>query len=173
MDSAPLAGELFLYALATISITFVGFSALLIVFRQTMGGKLTPYDTYFTLSFIQIGFIVAAGSLLPTVAALYGIDHDAAWRVASGIVAPFLIWFVSSVPGRRRAATGKPVPAFIKASLTVQWGCALALVACAAGLAKGHGAPLYATALMLILISSFVAYLLALTVILPEIHKSS
>ena len=57
MDSAPLAGELFLYALATISITFVGFSALLIVFRQTMGGKLTPYDTYFTLSFIQIGFI--------------------------------------------------------------------------------------------------------------------
>jgi len=173
MEPAPLAGELFLYALATVSITFVGFSALLIVFRQSTGGKLTPYDTYFTISFIQIGFIVAAGSLLPPVVALYGVDHDIAWRVGSGIVVPVLIWFVASVPGRRRAATGKPVPLFIKLMLMVQWACALALVACAAGLATGHGAALYATAMLLLLISTLIAYILALGFILPEIHRAS
>ena len=52
------------YALATVSVTFVGFSALLLVFRQTIGGRMTGYDTYFTLSF-QAGFIGAAGGLLP------------------------------------------------------------------------------------------------------------
>jgi hypothetical protein len=36
-----LPGANYLYALATISVTFVGFSALLLVFRQTIGGKMT------------------------------------------------------------------------------------------------------------------------------------
>ena len=48
-----LAGANYLYALATISVTFVGFSALLLVFRETIGGKMTSYDSYFTLSFMQ------------------------------------------------------------------------------------------------------------------------
>ena len=38
-----LPGANYLYALATISVTFVGFSALLLVFRQTIGGKMTSY----------------------------------------------------------------------------------------------------------------------------------
>jgi hypothetical protein len=65
-----LTGSTYLYSLATTSVTFVGFSALLIVFRQSIGGGLTRYDTYFTLSFIQTGFIVTAGALLPPLLAL-------------------------------------------------------------------------------------------------------
>jgi hypothetical protein len=47
-----LPGANYLYALANFSITFVGFSALLLVFRQTNGGKMTSYDSYFKLAFI-------------------------------------------------------------------------------------------------------------------------
>jgi hypothetical protein len=42
-----LLGASYLHALAAISVTFVGFSALLLVFRQTIGGKMTSYDSYF------------------------------------------------------------------------------------------------------------------------------
>jgi len=59
-----LPGANYLYALATVSVTFVGFSALLLVFRETIGGRMTGYDSYFALSFMQAGFIVAAGGLL-------------------------------------------------------------------------------------------------------------
>jgi hypothetical protein len=52
-----------LYALATISVTFVGFSALLLVFRETIGGKMMGCDSCFTLSFMQAGFIATAGGL--------------------------------------------------------------------------------------------------------------
>src|SRR5215467_7409856 len=41
--SMELPGASYLSALATISVTFVGFSALLLVFRQTIGGKMTSY----------------------------------------------------------------------------------------------------------------------------------
>jgi hypothetical protein len=58
-----LPGANYLYALATVSVTFVGFSALLLVFRETIGGRMTGCDSYFTLSFMQAGFIVAAGIL--------------------------------------------------------------------------------------------------------------
>lgn len=49
-----LPGIAYLYSLATVSITFVGFAALLIVVRQSIGGQVTSYDMYFTLSFIQV-----------------------------------------------------------------------------------------------------------------------
>jgi hypothetical protein len=42
-----LPGANYLYALASISVTFVGFSALILVFRQTIGGKMTSYDSQF------------------------------------------------------------------------------------------------------------------------------
>ncbi len=70
-----LPGSTYLYALATISITFVGFSALLLIFRQAMGHTMTRYESYFMLTFIQSGFIVTAGSLLPLLLALYGLPR--------------------------------------------------------------------------------------------------
>src|SRR5262249_18398122 len=119
-DGVELTGSSYLYALATTSVTFVGFSALLIVFRQSMGGGLTRYDAYFTLSFIQAGFIVTAGALLPPLLAFYGWTPLVVWRVAAGAIAVPIIWFVASVPGRRRAATGGPTPAFVRALLLLQ-----------------------------------------------------
>ena len=65
-----LPGSGYLYALATISVTFVGFSSLVLVFRQTVGEATTHYDSYFVLAFMQVGFIVAGGCLLPPLLAL-------------------------------------------------------------------------------------------------------
>src|SRR5262245_22252276 len=100
-----LPGANYLYALATISITFVGFSALLLVFRQTIGGKMTSYDSYFTLAFMQVGFIVTAGGLLPQLLAFFEMTHTSVWRASSAIMAIPVFLFVATTPRRRRAAT--------------------------------------------------------------------
>ena len=165
-----LAGSGYLYALATVSITFVGFSALLIVLRQTMGGDLTRYDTYFALSFIKIGFIVTAGSLLPPLLALCGWSESTTWRVSCAAVAIPILWFVACVPGQRRAATGRAVPGFVWILLAVQALAAVALVLCAAG-APVRGAAVYALSLTAILFASGIAYLVALSVILPNVTQ--
>src|SRR5262245_4979155 len=109
-----LSGANYLYALATISVTFVGFSALLLVFRETIGGKMTRYDSYFTLSFMQAGFIVIAGGLLPHLLAFYGMSETSVWRAASAIMVIPILLFVANTPRRRRAATKQPAPFYVR-----------------------------------------------------------
>jgi hypothetical protein len=43
-------------------------------------GTAWRYDSYFTLSFMQAGFIVAAGGLLPQLLAFYEMSHASVWR---------------------------------------------------------------------------------------------
>ena len=164
-----LQGAAYLYAVATVSITFVGFAALLIVIRQSLGGELTAYDTYFTLSFIQAGFIVTASALVPPLLALYGWSEDVVWRVSSVATAAAILGFVVGVPGRRRAATGGPMPLFVGALLSLQAAAGGALLLNAARLFGDRGAAVYGSALTAMLFASGVAYVLALNVIFPEL----
>jgi hypothetical protein len=105
-DARPLAraptgtGSTYLYALAVVSITLVGFSALLVIFRQARGEMMTRYESYFLLSFIQPGFIVTGGSLLPSVLGLYGLPAPTVWRASSIIMAVPILLFVATLPGR-------------------------------------------------------------------------
>ena len=166
-----LSGATYLYAVATVSITFVGFAALLIVFRTSMGGALTRYDTYFTLSFIQIGFIVTAAALLPPMFAVFGWEPHTVWRVASGLIVIPAVWFIATVPARRRAATGARIPLFIVALLAAQSAAAAALAAIAAGMLENVAAGIYVSATTTILITSGIAYLMALGIMLPGMTK--
>jgi hypothetical protein len=77
----------YLYTLATLSITFVGFSALVIVLRQTLGGDLSRLDLLLTKIFVQLGFIVAGAALLPPLLALLQCPELITWRISSIIVA--------------------------------------------------------------------------------------
>jgi len=168
----PIAETTYLYALAGLSVSFVGFSTLVIVFRQSAGGRLSSYDSYFVLSFMQAGFIVTAGALLPPLIALYGLSESAVLRVAGGITSIPIAWFVATVPGRRRAATGAPTPGFIRLFLLLQLFAGVALALQALGRPLGPGVAPYASALTVILVTSGLAFLLALQrVILPALPK--
>jgi hypothetical protein len=98
--------------LATVPVTFVGFSALLLVFRETIGGRLTGYDSYFTLSFMQASSSRLAG-LLPQLLAFYELSHTSVSRPSSLIIAVPVFLFVGKVPGRCRAATKESIPFYI------------------------------------------------------------
>jgi hypothetical protein len=161
-------GSTYLYALATVSITFVGFSALLMIFRQTMGGAMTKYDTFFTLSFVQTGFIVTAGSMLPQLLALFEWSHSAVWRVSSSVMAIIILSFVATFSVRRRAATGARAPLSVDVLLAVQVLMAMGLISDAIGKPHEPGAALYASAMAGFLLTSGIAYLMALSVTLRE-----
>jgi hypothetical protein len=163
-----LAGSGYLYALATISITFVGFSALLLMFRQAIGGDTTRYDSYFILAFMQVGFIVTGGSLLPPLLALYGIAEGTVWRVSSALAAIPIVLFVATVPRRRRAAAGGSAPFFVRFLLFLQLLLACYLLANAAAVGFQPGVAHFAAAMAGMLFTSGIAYLLALGIALHQ-----
>ena len=166
-----LPGSVYLYALATVSITFVGFAALIIVVRSSAGHELTKYDTYFLLSFIQVGFISTAGSLLPSLFALWRWNPHVVWRVSSGLTLLPMFWFIAHLPRRRRAATGQPLPRFLIVLLSFQSLVVATFAAQAAGIFDGYDAAVYASGIATILITSGIAYLIALNVMLPRIAR--
>jgi hypothetical protein len=154
-------GSNYLYALATVSVTFVGFSALLLLFRQTIGGRMTGYDGYFMLSFMQAGFIVTGGALLPQLLAFFGLPPALLWRAASAVMAVPILLFVVTTPWRRRRAAPGPVPAYVWLLLLLQFLAALYLLVNALG-NEPRLAP-FALALTAILFTTAVAYLIALS----------
>ena len=157
-----LPGANYLYALATISVTFVGFSALLLVFRQTIGGTMTSYDSYFTLAFMQAGFIVAAGGLLPQMLAFFEMSHASVWRVSSVIMAIPISLFVATTPGRRRAATDEPIPFYVGLLLVLQFLAGVCLLLNAVGWPVPPNLATFALALTVMLFTTGIAYLIAL-----------
>jgi hypothetical protein len=163
-----LPGAGYLYALATISVTFVGFSALLLVFRQTAGGATTRYDSYFILAFMQVGFIVAGGSMLPQLLALFGLTATTVWRVASVVAAVPILLFVFTVPRRRRAAVGGSAPFFVRVLLVLQLLMAVYLLVNAAAVGVVQGPASYAAVMAGMLFTSGIAYLMALDIALRE-----
>ena len=163
-----LPGSDYFYALATVAITFVGFSALLLFFRQTLGGGLTKYDAYFTLSFIQPGFIVTGGALLPPLLALCGFGQDIVWRLSSALTAVMIVLFVATVPARRHAAVDEPIPVYVAVLLVLQAFGALVLVANAIGQPLAPGPGLHAAAVTWLLFTTAIAYLRALAI---SIHR--
>jgi hypothetical protein len=162
-------GSTYFYALAAVSITFIGFSALIVVFRQARGDALTRYEGYFVLSFIQPGLIVTGGSLLPSVLSLYGIAAQTVWRGSSIVVAIQILIFVITLPGRRRAATaGAPIPRYVQVLALLQFLIAIYLIAVAAGIATATGVGPYAASLTALLFTTVAAYVVALGVALAE-----
>lgn len=168
-----LPGASYLSALATVSITFAAFSALLLIFRQAMGGALTRYESYFVLSFLLAGFIVTAGSLLPSMLALYGLSSTTVWRVSSLVMAVPVLAFVVTLPRRRRAAGHHRVPRYVWSLLLVQLILVAYLVMNAIGTPIETGPAPYAAAMTGLLFSSGIAYVVALAAALAEPPKRS
>src|SRR5215813_6358890 len=105
-----LPGATYLYTLAALSVTFVGFSALVIILRQTFGGELSKLDILITRLFIQLGFMVAASAMLPPLLALFQVPQSLIWRICSLCTAVPTLLFALTYPARRRAASGVATP---------------------------------------------------------------
>lgn len=162
----------YLFTLATLAVTFVGFSALVIILRQTIGGEMSRLDVLVTRIFIQLGFIVAAGAMLPSLLSLLGLPPDLLWRLSSVAAALPSFIFAITYPSRRRAASGVKTPIAIWVDVPILLSAAVILAWNAVGAGVRPGAGLFAVGLTAILFLSAWAYLQALNLLLtPHIRR--
>jgi len=162
----PEAG--YLYALATISITYAGFAALAIILRQAIGGKPSDLDAFFIRNVLVRSFMIAGFSILPPLLAMFKLPQSTIWR-ASGAVAAvlqclfILIWYL-----RRRTVTDRPLPRLSLANVIFQLLTALFLLLNAAGIAFAPGAGPFSAGVTAFMLSAAIAYMIALGTLLEE-----
>lgn len=161
----------YLYTLAAMSVTFVGFSSLVIVLRQALGGGMSKLDILITRTFIQIGFLVAAGALLPALLSFFHLAEPSVWRVSSAVTALPVLLFAATYPMRRRAASGVATPLVIWIDALVISALGLLLGCNAVGVLVSSGPGPYTAALTGILFVSGWAYLQALNTLIRH-HRA-
>jgi hypothetical protein len=81
-----LNGSVYLYTLATLAMTFVGFCAIVLVFRQSMGAQSSAFHRYASHIYIELGFMSAAFAMLAPLMATGGLAHDQVWRASSALI---------------------------------------------------------------------------------------
>jgi len=161
-----LQGATYLFTLAALSVTFVGFSALVIIIRQTLGGEMSRLEILITRIFIQLGFMVTAGAMLPPLMSLFDLPHPLIWRIASLAAAIPSFLFAVTYPARRRAASGVATPFVIWLDIIVLLAAVGVLILNCAGIGITPGPGPFAAALTVILFVSGFAYLQALRLLL-------
>jgi hypothetical protein len=104
MDSLEIT---YLVAIATIAVTFVGFSSIVVVFRQVQGSGLDEIHIFLVRFFIEMGLIVTGFSLLPLLLAVWGVQVALIWRYSSlGFALGHLVYIFLLFQRRRRFAPG-------------------------------------------------------------------
>src|SRR5215469_2407205 len=153
------------------SVTFVGFSSLVIVLRQTAGGEMSQLDILITRTFIQLGFLVAGGALLPALLTLCHLGELATWRLASAVTAVPALIFAVTYPVRRRLASGERTPPTVWIDALIILGFALHTSSNALGVVVVSGPGPYTAALTGVLFSSAWAYVQAVNTLIRH-HRA-
>ena len=102
MDSL---GITYLLTVATISVTFVGFSSIVVVFRQVQGSNLDSLHIFLVRFFIEMGLIVAGFALLPLLLAVWNLPVLEIWGYASAAYALFHVGYIFLLIYRYRHLT--------------------------------------------------------------------
>lgn len=161
-------GAILLYAFAGLTVTFAGFSALLLSVRQAVGARLSLLDRLLAKTVVSHLFILTAGAILPPLLALYEISDAWIWRISALIFALPMLSLPITYPRRRFKVAGTPAPPAILAIFVV-FGSAVLVVML--GYVFGnfeHSAAVYITALVVNFFTLAFAFVVALDVIIQQ-----
>jgi hypothetical protein len=157
-----LVGTSYLYTLAAISITFVAFSTIVVIFREAQGAGLEEYEITLLRLFVVSGLEATVFSLIPPLLGLFGIIPAWVWRISSLIFALVLIW--RGIYFRRRQShfnesRGLKMVYILYAIYAL---AILGLLTNALGIFVKPGPGLYALAATWLLINAILAFIMAL-----------
>ena len=93
----------YLLRLASLSLSFVGFSAVVVTLRGALGGELSDRHLRLVRLYIEGGFLVTALALVPTLLNLLHVPDTVTWPLSSTVAASILT-FVLVIQFRRRRA---------------------------------------------------------------------
>ncbi len=165
-------GATFLYTLATLMITFAGFSALLFVIRQAAGAKLSLLDRFIVRNVMSYAFILTGAALLPALFALFGVGEDQIWLWSGILFALPMLALQVTYPSRRRKVVGShpPFPIF---AVFVVLGSAVTLGTLVYVLvASRYSAAVYISALTVDFFTVIFGFVNALDIIMQQPESS-
>ena len=161
-------GASYLYTLASLMVTFAGFSALLLAIRQSAGARLSSLDRFLAKTTVGHATMLTGGALLPPLLILFDIPEALIWKASALIFGLPMLALLLTFPKRRMAATGKPPPRPILA-IFVGLGSASLIAMIGFVFAKSeHAAAAYIAALTVNFFTLAFAFVMALDVILQQ-----
>jgi hypothetical protein len=99
-----LPGSAYFYALAALSMAFVGFTSIVVVLHQSTGKPLSPFHVLITSLFVELGLMATAFAMLGPTLAVFGIRELLVWQISSAIMLAVLVPWLMTYPMRRTAA---------------------------------------------------------------------
>jgi hypothetical protein len=154
-----LPGSNYLLTLAVISITFVAFSTIVVVFREAQGAGLMEYEVVILRLFLVSGLEVTIFSLIPPLLGLFDIPPIWVWRVSSLVFALVMIWRGIYFRRRQTPFERRRVIDILYAVYSI---AILGLLINALGIFVQPGVALYALAATWLLVNSIITFILAL-----------
>ena len=101
----------YLLRLAALSLSFVGFSAIVVTLRGALGGELSDRHLRLVRLYIEGGLLVTALALVPALLNLLHIPGTLAWQAASAVAAAiFSLVLVIQFRRRRTVEPGRFPP---------------------------------------------------------------
>ena len=103
----------YLLRLATLSLSFVGFSAVVVTLRGALGGELSERHLRLVRLYIEGGLLVTALALLPSLLHLLHVPDTVTWPLSSAVAASILTVVLLIQFRRRRTVEGPQFPPWV------------------------------------------------------------
>jgi hypothetical protein len=162
-----ISGAGYLYNLSVMAITFTAVSTLVMLVRQTLGGKLSSFDIFLIKAFVSFGFAVAIGAVLPPLLAMFELPAVQVWLLASAAMALLLAVILVSVAVTRHRVSRSHLPPIVAASYLLH-AAAVVLLAVNAAAPAVRGLGLFAAALTRCLANTMWAFVRRITSLLGD-----
>ena len=156
----------YLYTIAILGMSFMGFAAVVMLLRETLGSHLRAFDALFARVYMEFGLIATIGALLPPLLMFWELPPAVVWRVSSSLLGIPLLLFAVTYPARRRAASGEPTPRYVRANLSILLVISLMFLLVATGVLHERSGRIFLTALTVFLTFAVGTWLRALKLIL-------
>jgi hypothetical protein len=144
MEELP--GAIYLFNLSLLAVTFAVVSALVMLVRQTMGGRLTNFDVYLITAYVSFGFVMALEAVLPPLVFLFDPPPVVLWAIASGLAVVIHSGVLASNVRLRHKVSKEPMSWAVAGSFSAH-GLIVAAFAINALVPAVQGVGLFAAAL--------------------------
>jgi len=137
----------FLLGLAGLSLSFVGFSSVVVTLRGALGGEISERHLRLVRLYIEGGFLVTALALMPAVLDLLRLSESLTWRLSSAAAASVFSVLMLTQFRRRRAVEAGRFPPWVVIIYVLSLVSVVGLWLNAAGIPFPPSAGPYAVAL--------------------------
>jgi hypothetical protein len=148
----------YLYTLALVAIGYVGFTAIVLILRQSLGGTLSSLDALVARLFMVRGFVVTYLSLAPMLVASFELRHTTVWQVSSALGGLFLVMVHVGYQVLRARITGESTPLHLWFYTVSGFGFGILLLANALAIVPTAIAGIYVVAVTLDMLQASVAF---------------